>query len=288
MPRQTAVPRSRTDAVEEAGRDSGADEPDSAVEEDGDSDSDEWSRKPSNRKLSFKICMAIRFGNKPGGIGHRPTVGALSKEIGEPVHAIVAAETKSRRLQGGICKDKYFLPEIAQSLEDWKVQAIARSSPHSWQIRWPPASSSKEEERRVVTFKIGPVGDLPAAKEERRVDTFKIGPVEAEMVPAKKKADKSKEGEQNEEERRQCRGGGAGQQKTGGGSGAESASTRRRIQGGAESAGGGAGAEGAGTSASTRALQQGGAGAESARGGAESARGGAESPRGGDAGGTQG
>ena len=118
-------------------------------------------------------------------------MGALSKEIGEPVHAIVAAVKNSRRLQGGSSKDKYFLPEIAQRLEDWKVQAIARSSPHSWQIRWPPASSSKEEERRVGTFKIGPVGDLPAAKEERRVGTFKIGPVEAEMVPAKEKRQKA-------------------------------------------------------------------------------------------------
>ena len=36
---------------------------------------------PKNRDLSYKICMAIRFGNEPGGVGTRPTAGALAKKL---------------------------------------------------------------------------------------------------------------------------------------------------------------------------------------------------------------
>ena len=127
--------------------------------------------------------MAIRFGKEPGEVGHRPAVGALAKKINAPFEDIIKAVKNSRRLQGGKTKDKHFLPETAERLEDWKVRAIARSNPHAWQTRWPPRPEAEDEEaeeaeeepqRTVGTLFIGNVDDIsPAIKHEVVANTKK-------------------------------------------------------------------------------------------------------------------
>ena len=110
-----------------------------------DTDSDEWSRKPGNQDLSYRLVMALRF----KFAGQQPTVGEQAKACHESVNDVWKAIRHSRRLHNGKTHDKYFLPIAASTQAAWRVSAIPRSRPkRPWQQE-APAEEAEDDSWQV-------------------------------------------------------------------------------------------------------------------------------------------
>ena len=93
------------------------------ADQDSGTDSDTWSRNPSNREVSWQIMMCLRFEYKD----KTPTIGQVSRTTKIPVSDILRAIKYSRRIEkSGTAGQKYFKPQIAQEIEDWMIAPIKR------------------------------------------------------------------------------------------------------------------------------------------------------------------
>ena len=133
--------------------------------------------------------MAIRFDN----CGERPTVGSIASHLkvkqragripshlNVDVESVIQAIKRSTRLSTG---EKYFCPEVAERLEDWRVTTIPRSNTRHPVDHTPPSQVASSDEkmpdekkipRKKGTFFIGDCGDEPQAvgkKEEENETT---------------------------------------------------------------------------------------------------------------------
>ena len=133
--------------------------------------------------------MAIRFHN----CGERPTVGSIASHLkvkqragripshlNVDVESVIQAIKRSTRLSTG---NKYFCPEVAERLEDWRVTTIPRSNPRHPVDHTPPSQVASSDEKmpdekkipcKKGSFFIGDCGDEPQAvgkKEEENETT---------------------------------------------------------------------------------------------------------------------